>query len=1150
MQIVKPLDDDAWELLKPRLISQRIDAEQRENERLAQIRVVHEQQNSNQQDMQVIKSATDSKDQEWDDMLQAPLRARMGGYADETIRDGWASGQKVSKDNCSQFAAQVLIYIRKRFYAEVAKDDAAIRAAGHEPEMDPPNGPFTRKLTLENMKWVFDTKIKPHTEHYRKEIFLCNDCEVSKFYGFEGVIQHYAAKHTNALSLGSIVVHWKSEWPEYTPFNPEPPTGKSSYYSSQAAVTVPSASAPYTAPIPQQVYGFGVYPQAVVAPIQTPHPPAYHVTPGPYYGNSQHGDQYTMPQNGPNGPYGPPQVYQEAAPNYQTPQYSVPPPAANGYSEPSQDYSQQGHGNQYPPTSQGIYMPPQPGAYSGVQYPISAPNTFNQQPSYPNNGAQYNHNYSQSSTVSQSVQAFPVLQNITPAPTVANATPKPEGYNSQLQDVAKNARDVWDTINGLKDVPGSVKVYTIIYHVIKRSRFTFPEDPSLAMIVDGLQNNKDMRKVRNINGLQCKVCLAGSSSVTQKKHFSFPQLVNHFHSVHEQKTSQSRSGPVFNWTNDMVELPDLSRLQLIAESPGMNDERLKLIGDALPQIFAPSKTALEKAVAMREADAQPMDHYDLPPGEDSHEKYYSSIAGSVPSNATTTPHNNEQYDPRRPLDLRELKSVQDSRLRFGVSSHVEELDHVTYQDRQKPHLDFGLPKVYRAPNGPDQVVGREAEYLERQSRHHDVNKFEYRGVRDPATIDHDPHSRRDYRTMASQAYLTNKDGPSTPKEGEVSTSHTRYSQRDDNVAKQTRIFAVAAQISEQAKQAWEQRTIKQENIDIGSEDGELRANAKHNSDLPRMQPSAEVIDYANRFLNQLAPSENVSDTAKHAITSDVRPAMWQDEQSKGLRHVYSPPIEPFKHVYEEDSRAILSRGRPTSTAINGASQNGNGYIVRARSPEQRYTRVYDDRYNGSMPERRTRERSPELVDRRFVRNNVIYREERQGSNSMQRTPSSRFARYESVRLENDRARSRSPVYVKIGTQPGQYKDRSPGAHPSPKEPVYRTRTPAAAELAYERTSGHEYYRVYADEPRRQHQYVEAFEYVRVASPRGDYMIRRPIREAEPIYTTYESEQYVRKPVYESRAPLPRVEQSYYEEEYDPRHPEPPPSSTARQIRYQ
>ena len=1143
MQIVKPLDDDAWELLKPRLISQRSDAEQRESERLAQIRVVLQQQNTANQDMQVIKSASDSKDQEWDDVLQAPLRARIGGYADETIRDGWAGGQKVSKDNCSVFAAQVLIYIRKRFYAEMAKDEAAIRAAGREPEMDPPNGPFTRKLTLENMKWVFDTKIKPHTEHYRKELFLCNDCEVSKFYGFEGVIQHYAAKHTNTLSLGSIVVHWKSEWPEYTPFNPEPPTGKNSYYNSQAVVPVPSASAPYAAPVPQQVFGFGGYPQAVnAAPIQPPHPHLYQESPGPYYGNPQYGDQYAMQQN---GPYVPPQGYQEAPQNYQPPHYSVPPPAANGYTESTQEYPPQGHGNQYPSATQGFYGPPQSGTYSGAQYPTPVPDNSSQHSNYPNHGDQYNRDYSQPSGLPQSVEVTRPLQHITPASTAATATPKPEEYKAQLQDVAKNARDVWDTINGLKDVPGSVKVYTIIHHIVKRSRFNFPEDPTLAMIVDGLHNNKDMRKVRNINGLQCKVCLSGSSSAAHKKHFSFPQLVNHFHSVHEQETSQNRRVPSVDWTKDMVELPDISRLLLIANSPGMNDQKLKLIADALPQMFAPPANTTEQVHPMAETDTQPVDHRDLPPGKDSHEKYYSSIISAAPSDSANSPYDNEQYDPRHPVNLREIRSTQDSRPKFGVSSNTEELYPATYQDRQRLHTNFDS-------DDRDRVVIRETlpDYLEGESRHHDMNQIEYRVRRHPITMDHDSGSRRDHRQMNSQAYLTSRDSLLTPMDREAPPRKIQYLPPDDTAAAgQNRIYDVVAQISEQAKQARERRATKVENEDVGSEDGELRVVTKK-LELPRMQHSAEVIDSADRFLEQFAPGENNGDIAKRDPGPALRSARWQDERREGLRHIYQPSMEPLRQVHEEDGRIILNRGRPVNTAVNTTAQNGAGYIVRARTPEQRYTRVYEDRHIESKPEPVARERSPELVDRRFVKNNVIYREERQSSHGMQRTPSSRFARYESVRLENDRARSRSPVYVKIGTQPGQYRERSPTAHALPHAAVYRTRTPAApAEITYERPSGHEYYRVFADEPRRQTQYVETFEYVRVASPRGDYMIRRPVREAEPVYATYESEEYVRKPVYESRAPVSRVDPSYYEEEYDPRHPE-PPASIARQVRYQ
>jgi hypothetical protein len=318
IQIIQPLTDSAWEVLKPRLLSQRGDAEQRESERLAQSRVVQEQINN----FHGIKTKTDGDPtDEWED-IQAPLRARIGAYADETIRDAWAGGVKVSKDNSSVFAAQVLIYVRKRFYAEIAKDEAAVRATGREPERDPPDGPFLRKLTLENMKWVFDTKIKPHTENYRKELFLCSDCETSKFYGFEGVIQHYAAKHTTALSLGSVVVHWKSEWPEYTPFNPEPPTGKNvaSYYTA-----APSA-AQYSGPPPHPSYGYGGYQQAP-APTQLPNTPFYQPSSGSYYGQ-QYGDQYSAHQN---GPYAPPQPYLEAPQGYQAAQYAPPPSNNSGY---------------------------------------------------------------------------------------------------------------------------------------------------------------------------------------------------------------------------------------------------------------------------------------------------------------------------------------------------------------------------------------------------------------------------------------------------------------------------------------------------------------------------------------------------------------------------------------------------------------------------------------------------------------------------------------------------------------------------------------------------------------------------------------------------------------------------------------------------
>lgn len=129
---------------------------------------------------------------------------------------------KVNKENGPSFAADTWLYVRKRFYAELAKGIAAARTAGRDPVRDQPDGHYTQKLTLENMKWLYETKIKPHVAC--RELFLCNGCEGgTKSFGFEAVTQYYAAKHANGkLSRGSVVVHWRSEWPDVPPFRPDP----------------------------------------------------------------------------------------------------------------------------------------------------------------------------------------------------------------------------------------------------------------------------------------------------------------------------------------------------------------------------------------------------------------------------------------------------------------------------------------------------------------------------------------------------------------------------------------------------------------------------------------------------------------------------------------------------------------------------------------------------------------------------------------------------------------------------------------------------------------------------------------------------------------------------------------------------------------
>ncbi|KAL6823704.1 hypothetical protein V8C40DRAFT_246121 [Trichoderma camerunense] len=133
--------------------------------------------------------------------VETTVRIHISNLADEVI-DSWVKGRSVKKGNCSDFAAEVLAYVRKQFY----KDGA--RAVS-----------LTRGLTLDDMKWVFDHKIGPHTNHHETAFFRCRECPSpsKKRYGLQAILQHYAMKH-RSKKLKSMTMLWKTEWPEEPPF--------------------------------------------------------------------------------------------------------------------------------------------------------------------------------------------------------------------------------------------------------------------------------------------------------------------------------------------------------------------------------------------------------------------------------------------------------------------------------------------------------------------------------------------------------------------------------------------------------------------------------------------------------------------------------------------------------------------------------------------------------------------------------------------------------------------------------------------------------------------------------------------------------------------------------------------------------------------
>lgn len=614
IQITAPLDEKAWDVLQPRLLAERATAEKAIAETSKVTATVSAPvQNDNILDMPShleatlasTKAAKDAVDQHWEE-VQAPLRAEIVRYADEVIRDKWDNGDKVNKENCCRFAAEALIHIRKRFYAEVAKEAAAAKAAGKEPVVDAPEGPYTQKLTLENMKWIFESKIKPLTQPFKKEIFYCNGCP-GKPFGFEGVNQHYAAKHTSALSSGNIVVHWRAEWPEVPPFNPD---GRSKPGNIGPSHAVNSRLAPPPGVNPSQPYNTNSYlphPLPAAPPPGQPYAPAPAQIPGPPYPGQPYAEQYG-------------QQY----PGYQPPPVSYPPPSLG---VPSHGYTPQ------PPPA---WAPPGPPSYNPYQ---NAP---------PPNAYPPPHGY-------QAVPPVPAAPAHSLAPSPYNFpsggyAPVPTGYpaiyNIQLDSIVRDSREVWNATANIKDLPGSVRVQVTIFHVVKRFRSKFSETPSLAMFQDGLANNKDMRPVRNINALICKAChlsLGNATSIEKDRaSYSLPQLVNHFQSKHvELMLQMAPNSPPLDWTTDMILLPGHHIMGKLPGIVGSDVQKRKLFSDAFPEFFeqpAPNgvnpyygNITQQPAAAYQPEPQQPATSYQpeqpdpamyRPPSFDNHDKFY------------------------------------------------------------------------------------------------------------------------------------------------------------------------------------------------------------------------------------------------------------------------------------------------------------------------------------------------------------------------------------------------------------------------------------------------------------------------------------------------------------------------------------------------
>ena len=209
--IPRPLNEPSWNHLKGRLLDQRTEAEQKERENLITVDMA----NAVNPGQYFVDEGRNAR--AWAE-LGTPPRHKLRTYADEYIASRWQGGIAVTPDTASTFAVDVISQVKKRYDASIIQEDQELSSRGMVLPRDSDIHNI-RHLRLEDMKWLYDESIRPHTERFGKEIFLCRVCGSDvKRLAFEGLIQHYAAKHTSELSRGTVIVHWKAWWPEPLPF--------------------------------------------------------------------------------------------------------------------------------------------------------------------------------------------------------------------------------------------------------------------------------------------------------------------------------------------------------------------------------------------------------------------------------------------------------------------------------------------------------------------------------------------------------------------------------------------------------------------------------------------------------------------------------------------------------------------------------------------------------------------------------------------------------------------------------------------------------------------------------------------------------------------------------------------------------------------
>ena len=1104
IQITQPMTDQAWQILRPRLLAQLPYAKRKEKERTEQEEMLAEESRQRREQEAQLKETKENLDREWE-TFQNPVRNLLGALADDIIEARWAGGRNLTRETSPKFAADILVGARQRFYAQIAHEDEAAVTAGEPIRADPSNGPPTRTLILENMKWLFDTKIKPLTDHLQREIFLCNGCDGNfKFYGFEGVVQHYAAKHTTTLSMGNIVVHWRAEWPEHPPFSPDPSVAKTTHNHPTSAHIKQNSSA-------SESQGPGYYGTRMQHEELANYVPARQDN--PYLGINGHS---TIP----NVPVVESKSDTVAGKSYPSLAGANLTGDINGYTSSSSAYNSYLTGQQGP--APGSYGAPfgnaQPVPASVQVYAAAGPGQIQV-----NGAAHY-----------RGTPHLPYQYPVQTGPQVMHV-PNPIGpstdlYQRQMNEMAKHAKDIFTSIGGVKDLPGSVRLFVVIQLTVSRFKTAFPNEPSLSMFIDGLDHNPTMRPVRSVNGLGCKTCM---DSGTGAKLFTLPHLVNHFRTVHVEST-QMTNGPLFpemDWKHDMIDLPDASVISRLAHAAGMTAPKISLIASVFPEIFASPLpptgvrvNAGQQPLPRRELDPNLTAPISMPkqtateavrfsnnssrdPNYHQHHSAFRPVFQDPPSEPLEPPGEDE-YDPHRPAYLGKMVSFESK-----------------YRDDRRIVRPTMISDDRTASfHPPPEPIPRKSQQLDGNS--HAI------AWRTP---------QRPLESNSSGAYRHGK--PPSMRESPVSDygfpPEGRYLRHaEDSDVSPERRYVIANNVSQTTSYRQHYRSFPEPDPNDTSSTFVGREN--------RRLSSPRDVDAATKFLSTLAPAldaHQARELSHPGQETDRRlHESWQSEpQTKrrkkddGEEDLYDQRPGDMLIINHQENGFAVDPGH----AVSPISPNGGGihFPQRAGSRADFYGDSGHPRHFHMPPRSPRSDGSP----------NAFADTQQMGGRARQETNGSVTQRPRSGSHSLKKPRLASPGSVSVSPQPdtatmGLYRPRSPveedrgnAVYRSP--PPYHRQGRQSRHVVYEHTP-QSYYEhiddrgIQEQEPRYWKYVPVDYEDSRFQEPAPRYITSRLPERVPPEYIRY-NHTFPVQPLYEEEAQSHRIYQRAYQDQSNP-----------------